>query len=174
MDLREEILKEHSRNQALKIAGWIGNDKKRFSRLLDLFLHAEYRVVQRSAWIISHVTDNHPELAKANLKLLVNRLDDEDIHVAVKRNVIRVLQNMDIPENLQAKVMNKCIMYVTDPKETVAVRCFSMTVLANLTKKYPEIKHEVEEVIAVCMKNSTAGLRARVRMIQKELDKIKV
>lgn len=172
MDLKEEILKEHSKKQALKIAGWIGNDKKRFSRLLDLFLHAEYRVVQRSAWIISHVTDKYPDIAIANLKLLVNRLYDNNIHVAVKRNVVRVLQKMDIPEHLQAKVMNKCIEYITDPKETVAVRCFSMTVLANLAKEYPEIKNEANEVINICMKNSTPGLRVRARNIQKELAEV--
>jgi hypothetical protein len=64
MDLREEILKEHSRRQALKIAGWIGNDSKRFSMLVDLFLHDEYRVVQRAGYPLSMVADKFPGLRK--------------------------------------------------------------------------------------------------------------
>lgn len=172
MNLKEAILEEHSRRQSLKIARWIGNDKKRFSLLLDLFLHDEYRVVQRSAWIISYVAEKHPKLIEENIHALVNRLYDKDIHVAVKRNVIRVLQFIPVPKNLHAKVINLCFKYLSDPGETVAVRCFSMTVLLNMAKQYPEIKYELEAVIKSHLKDATGGLKVRARNILKDLKKI--
>ncbi|MBM2840584.1 MAG: hypothetical protein HW412_1112 [Bacteroidetes bacterium] len=48
-----EILREHSKRQAVRIATWVGRDKKRFRQLIKLFLEGEYRVTQRSAWIVN-------------------------------------------------------------------------------------------------------------------------
>jgi hypothetical protein len=172
MNLREEILAEHSRKQSLKIAGWIGSDKKRFSLLLDLFLHDQYRVVQRSAWVVSYVGERHPELVELNIKSIVNRLYDDNIHVAVKRNVIRILQYVKIPVSLHAKVINICMLNLADPEETVAVRCFSMTVLANLAKLYPEIKTEIISVLNSRFMGTTPGLKARAKKVIKELSKV--
>jgi hypothetical protein len=172
MNLREEILKEHSRRQCLKIAGWIGNDKKRFAKLVDIFLHDEYRVVQRSALIVSYVADKHPGLIARNIHLLVNRLYDKEIHIAVKRNVIRVLQFIPVPQDLEAKVMNLCFGYLSDPNEAIAVRVFSMSVLANLAKQYPDIKNELEAVIKSQFKESSGGLKVRARNVLKELAEI--
>jgi hypothetical protein len=174
MNLREEILKEHSRRQMLKITGWIGNNPERFSRLLDIFLHDEYRVVQRSAMVLGYTAEKYPEMVKPFLPKLVDRLYDSDIHVAVKRNVVRILQFIPVPEKLQAKVMNKCFDYLNDPIETVAVRCFSMTVLVKLAEKYPEIKNEISASINISLKNSTAGYRARAKKELKQLEKLPV
>lgn len=171
MNLREEILKEHSRRQALKIAGWIGNDKKRFSRLIDIFLHDEYHVAQRSGYPLSMVAEKYPGLAEESIHLLVKRLYDEGTHPAVRRNVMRMLQFIPIPKKLHAKVLNFCFEYLSDPNETIAVRCFSMSVLGKLSKEYPEIKNEAELVIQGALKNSTAGLRARAKKVLKELGK---
>ena len=173
MNLREEILKEHSRRQALKIAGWIGNDRKKFSRLLDLFLHDKYRVVQRSAMVLGYVADNHSELIEQNIQVIVKRLDDNNIHIAVTRNVVRLLQFVQIPKKLHAQVINICFNYLSDPNETVAVRCFSMTVLTNFTKQYPEIKNELEAVIKTVLKDVKGGLKVRARDALKELNKIR-
>jgi hypothetical protein len=49
MNLREEILKEHSKAQSNKIVSWIGNSQKKFDELFNLFLNDEYRVTQRAA-----------------------------------------------------------------------------------------------------------------------------
>jgi hypothetical protein len=166
MELLEEILKEHSREQSLKIAAWIGKSGKRFEQLMTLFLGGEYRVVQRSAWIISLVAEKHPTLITPHLHKMVKRLTDEGIPVAVKRNVIRVLQYIPIPEDLHGEVMNICFEFLADPQETIAVRCFSMTALDNLAKKYPEIRQEIMLIVADQLQHATsAGFRSRAKRV---------
>lgn len=172
MDLRSEILKEHSKKQATKIADWIGNDEKRFALLLQLSLKDEYRVVQRAAWIVSKVADRHPKILLPHLAAIVKRVDGNDLPTAVKRNVVRLLQNVPIPKKLHGPVMNVCFQFLTDPKETIAVRCFSMTVLSNLSKDYPEIKQELKTVIEEVLKQkASAGIRARARKVLIEIDR---
>lgn len=164
MDLRKEILKEHSKAQAEKIAKWIGSDTGRFEALMLLFLHDEYRIVQRSAWIISSIAECHPELITPWLEPMVGRMREEGIHVAVRRNIVRILRFIPIPEKLHGLVMNACFDFLADPSETVAVRCFSMTVLANLAQIYPEIKQEIRLIIEDALQHeTTAGFRSRAK-----------
>ena len=172
MDIREEALKEHSKKQVLKIAAWIGTDEDRFRQFLFIFLNDEYRVVQRISWVLSVVADEHPKLVEKNIGRIVKKLDEKDIHVAVKRNVIRVLQFLNIPVKHRAKVFDHCINYIADPNETVAVRCFAMTVASKITKQYPELVGELEQTITLLMKDSTPGLRARAKMVLKDLGKL--
>lgn len=166
MDLRAEILKEHSKAQAQKIAHWIGNNKERFAQLVQLFLHDEYRVVQRSAWVISVVCEQFPNLLLPHLPILVKRMSDADMPVAVKRNVVRALQKTEIPEALHGTVINACFEFLADPKETIAVRAFSMTVLDNLSQFYPDVRQELFTLLEEEMQHQpSAGFRSRAQKI---------
>ena len=172
MSLREAILKEHSKAQGMKIAGWVGNNEKHFTLLMQLFLKDEYRVVQRSAWIVSMVADHHPKLLFPHLNVMVKRMEEPNLPVAVKRNVIRILQTIPIPKKLQGAVMEMCFHFLADPKEAIAVRCFSMTVLANLSKDHPEVKNELTTIVQSALEQKpSAAIRARARKVLKEIEK---
>ncbi|HTN47033.1 MAG TPA: hypothetical protein VL098_11850 [Flavipsychrobacter sp.] len=169
--LRDEILQEHSKAQTQKIADWVGKDEQRFKELLRLFLHDEYRVVQRAAWIVSKVAEQHQELVEPYLEEIVARMTDENVHVAVRRNATRILQFVTIPESLHGDVMNTCFRFFENPAETIAVRCFSMTVLSNLAKYYPEIKQEIKLVIEDTLENgASAGFKSRAKKTLSDLD----
>src|SRR5919112_903210 len=101
MNLREELLKEHSKVQCNKIVQWVGNSEKRFEELFHLFL-----------------TD-----------------------------IYRLPQHVDIPEKFRGEIMDICFGYLTSPKEALAIKVFSMTVLGNLSKIYPEIIPELKVLI---------------------------
>ncbi len=167
MDLRDEILKEHSKAQTTKIVAWVGSDKKRFNELLQLFLNDEYRVVQRSAWMISLLAEKHPKLIEPHLTAIVNKMNAPGVHVAVKRNVARILQFISIPEELHGLVMNTCFELLGDPKETIGVRVFSMTILANLAKIYPDIKQELKAIVNDVLEHeASAGFKARAKNLK--------
>lgn len=169
MDIREKILQEHSKENAEAIAEWVGSDQARIKELIDIFLHDEYRVVQWAAYAVSKVADNNPKAMEPYLDDMVARMQEEGPHVAVKRNVLRILQEVTIPEHLHANVMNNCFDYLADPKEAIAVRVFSMTVLDNLTKKYPEIKQELHAIIQEELEqgHASAGFISRAKKILK-------
>ena len=172
MNLREAILKEHSKAQGMKIAGWVGNNEKHFTLLMQLFLKDEYRVVQRAAWIVSMVADRHPKLLFPYLNVMVKKMEEENLPVGVKRNVVRILQTIRIPKKLQGAVMDMCFHFLADPKEALAVRCFSMTVLVNLSKEHPEIKNELNTLVKSALEQKPSpGIRAGARKVLKEIEK---
>ena len=161
MDLESEILKEHSKQHSVKIANWIGADAKRFAQLMQLFLSAEYRVVQRSAWIVSLCAEKHPSLIQPWLSKMVRRAGEKDVHDAVRRNVVRVLQFVEIPRKLQGPVVNLCFNFLQSIAAPVAVKVFSMTVLANIARFEPDLKHEVKLAVEQMLPYGSAGFRSR-------------
>jgi len=168
MKLREEILKEHSKAQCRKIVHWIGGNQQRFDELFSLFLNDEYRVVQRAAWPLSYSAVQHPALIKKHFARLIGNLRKPGISVAVKRNTIRLLQYVEIPEKFHGDVVNTCFHYINSPCEAAAVKAFSLTVLQNLARQYPDIINEIRVVIEERWENETSAFRSRAKKLLKE------
>ncbi len=172
MNLETEILREHSKRQTLRIAKWVGSDKRRFRELMDLFLNGEYRVTQRAAWIVKHCADDHTELVLPYFDKMVDRMLEPGVHVAVKRNVARILQDVEIPRRLAGKIATICFDMFGSAKEPIAVKVFSMTVLANIARQEPELKNEIRILIEQQMPTGSAGFRSRGMKILKRLEKL--
>jgi hypothetical protein len=167
MDLRSTILAEHSKTQCDVIVQWVGSSQQRFNELFLLFLHDEDMVTQRASWPLSYCVEAHPVFINANLDKLIKNLQKPNLHNAIKRNSIRLLQYVDVPEKYQGAVMNCCFDYVANPKEAVAVKAFSLTVLGNLAKQYPEIITEIKLLIADQFPNQTAAFKSRAGVLMR-------
>ncbi|MEP7143923.1 MAG: hypothetical protein ABI707_13670 [Ferruginibacter sp.] len=170
-NLRAEILKEHSKAQCNKIVEWVGAGQKRFDKLFDLFLNDEYRVTQRAAWPLSYCVSAHPYFIEKRFPEFIENLYKPAIHDAIKRNTVRILQHIDIPEKYQGDVMNLCFQYVESPTEAVAIKAFSLTVLGNLAKLYPEILPEIKLLIEEQLPNQTAAFKSRAKQLLKAVGK---
>lgn len=169
MKLREQILKEHSKANCDLVVKWIGDSQQRFDELFDLFLNDEYRVVQRAGWPLSNAVIAHPKLIKKHFSKLLKNLQKPKIHDAVKRNTIRLLQNIPVPVRFQGQVMDICFEYINSPTEAVAVKAFALTVLENLSKQYPEIQRELKTIIEDRWDYESAAFRSRAKKILKKL-----
>src|SRR3954467_14755919 len=119
MNLRDEILAEHSKEQARRIVAWIGTDKSRFAELMRLFLADVYRVPQRAGWPLGDAVKLHPELIQPYFPQLLKQIERDDVHVAVKRNIVRLLQFVEIPKRYAGRFFDVCYGLLDDPKEPV-------------------------------------------------------
>src|SRR5579871_552922 len=165
MNLKDALIEEHSKKQCDKIVRYIGDDKERFAELMKLFFESEYRITQRAAWPMSYCVRNHPELIKPYFSKLINNLSKKGIHDAVKRNTVRLLQDVEIPKKYHGKVMDICFSYIQSNETPVAIKAFSLTILQNLSKQYPDIIQELKLVIEERWEHETAAFRSRAKKI---------
>lgn len=172
MNIREKLLKEknHNKEQALKITAHACSSPEYFKELMQCFLSNEYRLAQRAAWSVSWAAQQDPELIKPYIKDLVGALKQKNIHDAVIRNSVRILQQIEIPEALHGELMNSCFELIESPSTPVAIKAFSLTTLYNLSKHYPEIKNELKLIIETNLNNETAAFKSRGKAILKKLD----
>jgi hypothetical protein len=168
MDLLQLLRSEHSKKQTDRIVRYIGDDLARFAVLMNLFFKGEYRITQRAAWPLSYCVRVHPALIGPYFKPLLDNLARKDIHVAVIRNTVRLLQDVDIPKKYHGRVMSTCFEFIQSPETPIAVKAFSLSILGNLSALYPEIRGELKLIIEELWEHATPAIRSRAKRILKE------
>ncbi|MGD0589332.1 MAG: hypothetical protein ABSA44_00865 [Bacteroidota bacterium] len=170
MELESEISILRSKHQVDKLIRWIGTDSKRFAQLMRLFLLNDQNISRRSAWVVGHCCERHPDMAKPWLKVMIKKMQEPGIHSAIQRNVLRVLQYVEIPASLKGTVANICFNFISDTKAAVAPQAFAMTVLANIAVKKPDLLKELRVFVYQMLPFGTPAFRAWAKKIFKDLD----
>ena len=165
MDIRQALQAEHSKRQTAAIVAYIGDDAGRFAELMKIFFAGEYRLTQRAAWPMNYCAETHPQLIQPYLPKLLKLLQRDDQHDAVKRNIVRLLQYIEIPKRLHAKVYSLCVELVNDPQEAIAVRVFAMTAAARIAKTEPALLSELRLIVAQHLPHATAAFQSSARAI---------
>ena len=170
MNLVQTLAKEHSRAQCDRIVKYIGEDAGRFNELVQTFLDGPYRITQRAAWPLRYCVEYHPQLIQPHLKAIIRHLKTPGLHDAVKRNTVRILQFITIPRSLQGRAAAICFDLFRNTEEPVAVRVFSMSVLARIAHDQPELKSELKILIEDHLPYASAGFLSRARKVLKQLE----
>jgi hypothetical protein len=169
MNLVAELQKRHTIAIKNRIIRYIGTDAKRFGELVKIFLGDNYRLTQWAGWPLSDIVRKHPELIKPYLRSMLKSVDRANMHEAVKRNVMRLLQFVDIPPNLAGLAFDKAFTLFSDTGEPIAVRVFSMQVMADVAMKEPDLRNEVILAIEEHLPYGSAGYRSRAKRLLKAL-----
>lgn len=165
MNIRAALLEVHSKAQAEKICNYVGDNPEKFAELMTFMFGSVYRLSQRAAWPVSYCIQRHPELITPYWTKLARQLEREDAHVAVRRNVARLLQFVEIPKRYAGRIFDACYALVADPAQPVAVRCFSMSVAAKIAKDSPDLLGELRTVVGHHPQSMTSALRIRASRV---------
>jgi hypothetical protein len=167
MNIREELLadKTQSKEMALRVRDYACASTTHFSELMACFVSDDDTLAKRAAWTVRWAAHSRPELMMPHVGLLVKQLKRADVPAAVIRNSLKILEDVIIPVEYDGEVMGACFKLVSDRKSPIAVKAFSLTLLFNLTKRYPEIKNELRIIIEENMELETAAFRSRGRKI---------
>ena len=167
MNIRQELLKyqAQSKEQALRIAEFAASSDDNFEELINCFLSGDIRLAQRAAWSLSWASRKKPAKIQPYLVSIVSQLGRADVHDAVIRNSLRILEDVTIPEELHGKVLGSCFDYIQKREAPVAIKAFSLHILYNFTKIYPEIKNELRLIILENIDYETAAFKSRGKKI---------
>jgi hypothetical protein len=164
MTLHAMLLAEHSRKQCDKIVRWVGNDCLRMKMLVDVVSGNEIILQQRASWPLSYIAEANPKMLDPHLKTLLENLRKPNLHVAVKRNTMRLFQFVQIHVELHGELMDTCFRFISSPVETVAVKVFALSLLEKLCITYPEILPEIKAIVQMQWHQQTPAFKARARL----------
>lgn len=172
MNIKKALLEEHSKYQTMKIVNYIGKSPSRFDQLMQIIVSSDTLLVQRASWAMTHCIEIHPALLKdKHYKQMIQSLE-KPLHDAIKRNVLRSLQFVNIPEEWQGYFYDKSAKLVFASKEPVAIRVFALQVLFNIAKEIPELRSELWELMSDLKDHEKAAMRSRVKRLMKAIRKI--
>jgi hypothetical protein len=164
------VPKDFSASQKMIAVRHIGTDEQRFGKVLHEFFKGPYRHTQRAAGALVEVVKRHPEMLRPYLRRFLIQLDQEGSYPAMTRNILRILQFVDIPKSLEGRAVNTAMRIMQDSNELVAAKVFAMTMLGKIAHRHKELTNEVRTVIENRYSYSTAAFRSRARRVLKALE----
>ena len=169
MNLKDQLQKEHSRNNCDVIVDWVGHDAKRFQQLFSFLLLNDSLISQRAAWPISYCVSSYPSLIRRHLKDLLQKMKSISVHNAIKRNSLRLLNDVEIPEIYEGEIIDMCFSFLNSQQEAIAVKTFSMSILGRLTLKYPDLTTELYVSIEDQLPHQSTAFKSKGKKILKNL-----
>ena len=172
MNFRERLEKEHSKSTTTIIVNQICSNPEKMDELMQIIVDGPITISQRAAWPMSFVVEKHPNLLLNYYDVLIKLLNKNDNHPAITRNILRALQFVEIPKKYQGQILNRSFELLNDNCQPIAIKVFSMTVIYDLSKKYPDIIPELKTSIKLLLPNASPGLKNRGNKILKEINRI--
>jgi len=95
-----------------------------------------------AAWLLEHcIMKNDPRIRK-HVTILIKALKGKgDGH---QREILKILRKMDLKDDQEGYLFNECMNIWESVGKSPSVRITAFGILAGITKKYPELKHELE------------------------------
>jgi hypothetical protein len=167
MNIKAELLgdERQSKRKATLVAEYASSSEQAFGELMDCFLSDEKVLSQRAAYSLGIASSKNPDLTKPHIGTLVRQLGRSDVHDAVLRNSARILETASIPEEFHAGLIDTTLKIIQDRQFAIAIRTFSLTILYNLSRIYPELKSELKFVIEERLEFESAAFKSRARKI---------
>ena len=165
MNIRAALAAEHSKKLTMRIVDYVGDDPHRFKELMAVFLSDEFRPVQRSSWAVNCCVERHPHLASPYLKQLISILYRDDVHSGAHRNILRMLQFVDVPSRYKARLFDICQRFLDDASQPVAVRVFALSAAARIAKGQEALMNELRVLADKHIPHTTVALKVRARRV---------
>lgn len=172
MDIASTLLSEHSKRVTELIVRWVDKDEQRLGELVHLVVSNQTLLSQRAAWPLSYVVGKNPHLIHPHLPALLGLLDQPKVHDAVIRNIFKLLEHVEIPENMEAQAVDAAIRFIKNPGTAIAIKAFAITFLGNICRKYPDLINEIRLLTEEQGLTDSPAIRVRIRRLLKILDQI--
>ncbi len=168
MNIKVELLREHSKNNAERIAALVCRQPQYFTELFLCLQSDNYRLSQRAAWPLGKIGEQRPELflpySEAILQLL-----EKPPHPAVARNLYRILQDLSLPEASQSTLFDLAIRDLQDPSSPIAIKVFAMSVASKIAMPYSELRTELILIIEGQLPQASKAYLSRSRRLLPKL-----
>lgn len=149
-------------------------DKHLEDELINYCLNEDSLLSSRAMWVLGHCTDIEFDRFIPYHEILINNLNKPNLHDGVIRNTLRLFLIHPVPEKHQAFMLDNCYNYVKDPSVAIAIRAFAIAVIFNISKPYPELLLELEQVLNLLpLEDESPGMRSKIRNVLKAIAKIK-
>lgn len=167
MNIRAELLKYQvqSRVHSLRIAEYAISSEVTFAEMMRCFFSDETRLAQRAAWCVDWINQHNPDFLEPYIDSLVQQLERPDSSDAMIRNSLRILEDRTIPEIYHGTVLNHCFDFIQKRDIPVAIKAFSLQIVFELSKNYPDIRSELKWLIQENIEYETAAFRSRGKKI---------
>lgn len=120
---------------------YIESNPNAFEELIELAIANKQPYSWRAAWLLWSCMENNDKRIKKQIPTILENLEVfKDGH---QRNLINILQKMQINEEHEGRLFDVCVNIWVDIDKQSSVRFKAFECIVELTKSYPELYNEV-------------------------------
>lgn len=132
---------------------------------------AAYPFAEHASWLWTHLAKDRPDFTQPFCPRLIDILF-ETRNESVLRNVLHCLLELGMTDYRESEFIDLLFGFLANKSHKVALHVYSIYYLLRFVQKYPELKGELEQYVALLMENPTPALRFAARKVKKELSTI--
>lgn len=172
----KELIQEHylTRNTS-NLVNLIIKDRSLVDELVEIAISdLPHPFPEHASWIILHILKKDPKVVEAYQDVFIDR-----ILVSTNQSVLRNLTNVTVSFPLisyrESEFLERLIDLIKDNSNKVALFVYAIYKLIQFTQKYPEIKSEIEGIIALKQSQEIQpAIRIGIRNYLKQTENIRL
>ena len=167
MDFRKQLLAEATRRNIDFIVATIDGKNERFAKVFPLIYDSNGYIANRAGWVVEKCAAKYPYLVKPQINEIIDFLPQISFD-GLRRVMLKVLTLLPLPENRLGEVIDVCLTWLESPKEKVAVKVYSMQILADFCKTEPGLIPELLSIIENHYERNSFAFQSRADKILEE------
>lgn len=162
--LNDFLAKPQSKINCLAFEKRLLADPKLMKEALGLLFKGNRREQQLVVWPIANVAVKFPELVVNYLDKLTDLFLVKGSHPAIKRNLLRIFEVSILTERDKVKILDECLILISQCKEPVASIAFAITVAKQIVDEYPDLLNEFQSIIErIPSEKMTPAIKVRIK-----------
>ncbi len=141
--------------------------------LIHSLLNGDDKTQYLCSWIISDLSEIKPELLNPYIFEIITKANSST-HLGVKRNLFKAIQFIEKSDSVKEELGIICLNCLQNPKETIAVKSYSITILEGLIVDFPEFLDEINFELEKQLPNATPAFANRAHRFMKRVKKLKL
>jgi hypothetical protein len=141
--------------------------------LIHSLLNGDDNTQYFCSWIISDLSEIKPDLLNPFTEQIIAKANSSK-HLGVKRNLFKAIQFIEKSDSIKQELGIICLNCLQNPKETIAVKSYSITILEGLIVDFPEFLEEVNFELEKQLPNATPAFASRAHRFLKKVKKLKL
>lgn len=165
--LEEKRLK----SDLIRASEFIQADQARFLVALEIVRELPQPIRDRLTWVLQIAIERWPELLTEEITRMIVSLFLDSKTDAEKRSLLNILRKVAVPDEHSGLIYQLCFDWFMDPKQAIAVRVYSLYVMANIAENHPDLAEEILKCIDQMQEGITPAIYVTYRNVKKQLEK---
>lgn len=170
--LKQLILSEHSKAQAMLIADIVRQKPELLQELISYTFANEEPLSRRAAWPLRILHEQYPELFEFQIDYFIESLKKNKADQAVLRNILAILSKADIAEDNKSFLLDFVISTLLDPSSSTAVIAYATDLFVNIAKNELILLQELLLILSQLENKNSNGIFAKIRQVKRIADKL--
>lgn len=162
-----------SKKKVVEFVNLVLSNQRSVNDLLFSLLNDDDNNQYFCSWIISDLSEIKAELLNPFLDQIITKANLSS-HSGVKRNLFKAIQFIEKSDEIKQNLAIICLDCLQNPKESIAVKSYSITILEELIIYFPELLEEIHFELEKQLPTATPAFINRAHRFLKKVKKMKL